>query len=436
VETICKDSKIYLAGGSIIEADSLGESIKEALDSIADRQFNEFKNKADYKDWDKALNQALGKNPDALKRIGYTGEPKDHPIALEILRFIGNSSKQGKEVRAHFMKTPYGWSQDAIDTILLMLKITEHLSCSEPDLKVVNMNVAVFKKEIHILSASEKLKLRKLYADAHCGGKPNEEFIDSNKLLSSLKTLAETISGDAPLPEPINTKFLKEIENLDGNERLLRILEEQEDLRNKLADWTEKAELTSSRLPHWNIMVGLSQYLPVQNDFLREEYQAIREDRLLYNEPDLVLPLLNRISDALNDVLKEAKAKYNDRFDLQMKSLQEDVYFSKLTPEQKHIILAKNQLLMKPEIKHADAQALLFQIQKTSLDMWQTKVAALSGQFQSALEEAIALSAPKAELYSLPKQTLNSEAEIDDYVEDLRKELKELIKKAGSVILK
>lgn len=119
-----------------------------------------------------------------------------------------------------------------------------------------------------------------------------------------------------------------------------------------------------------------------------------------------------------------------------MKALQSDEYFAKISPEDKHRILANNQLLAKPEIKHADAQGLINQLQKVSLDTWQTKIAALPGQFQAALEEAIKIAEPKAETYTLPKQTLSSEHEIDNYVEELRKALKEIIKKAGSIILK
>ena len=436
VEAICKDAKVYLAGGSLIDSGRLAENIREALDGIADRQFSEFKNKGDYKDWDKALTQALAKNPEALKRIGFTGEPKDHPIAVELLRFIGNQSKQGKEMRNHFMKAPYGWSQDAIDTILLMLRLTDHLTCTESDLKVANMNAAVFKKEIHTLSVPEKMKLRKLYIDAKCGGKPDDEFEDSNTFLRVLQALTEKISGDAPLPEPINTQFLKDIENLDGNERLLRILQEQEDLRSKLTDWKSKAELVDSRLPGWNQISALYFYLPAPFESLKEECDALREDRLIFNEPDPILPLLNRIISALNEALKEAKTIYNDRYDLRMKEIQTNEYFAKLATEEQQRILAKNQLLTKAEIKHADAQALINHLHKISLDTWRTKIAALPDQFQSAIDEAISLSAPTAETYSLPKQTLNSEREIDTYVERLRKELKVIIKKAGSVILK
>jgi hypothetical protein len=59
-----------------------------------------------------------------------------------------------------------------------------------------------------------------------------ELFPFSNTYLEKLKQLAANISGDAPKPEPINIDLLKEIENKQGNERLLEILEQQSTLQN------------------------------------------------------------------------------------------------------------------------------------------------------------------------------------------------------------
>ena len=78
---------------------------------------------------------------------------------------MGNSSKTGKDIRNQFMKAPYGWSQDAIDAILLMLKNMQHISTTETNLNVARINQAAFKKEIHILGAKEKIAIRKLFQD-------------------------------------------------------------------------------------------------------------------------------------------------------------------------------------------------------------------------------------------------------------------------------
>ena len=435
---ICLESVVYLSGGTKVEAGTIKDNIEEALHSIADRQFPDFKGKADYKDWDKALGKALQGDPDALKKIGWDKEPKDHPVAIEILRFIGNGTKQGKEIRNHFIRSPYGWSQDAIDTIILLLRNTEHISTLEPDLNQARIGNAAFKKEIHTLTASDKIKIRRIYMDAGITCQPGQEFLHSNTYLNQLKTLAESIGGDAPKPEPVNIQFLKDIENLDGNERLLRILDEQEDLKAKYKDWKQKAALIEKREPNWSLLVDLANYANSGESMerLKKEIDAIRDNRLLLQEPDPVYNKLTDITDKLKTSLNELKQKYIDLYDKLMVGLQSNEYFSKLNPEQKNSILRTHQLLGKPEIKALDSKSLLLNLQKASLEAWQTKIAALPGQFQSAIDDAVKLLAPQAKTYELPKRTLSNQSDIDKYISQIKKELENLLKESSSIILK
>jgi hypothetical protein len=439
IEKICDETIVFLAGGNKVQSGTFKDNIQEALNSIADRQFPEFKSKADFLNWGQALTRALAGNPDALNAINYTGDIDKHPVASEILRFMGNSSKTGKDIRNQFMKAPYGWPQDAVDAMLIMLKNMQHISTNETDLKVAKINQASFKKEIHILGAKEKIAIRKLFQDAGITCPPNHEiFPYSNEYLDKLKTLAAQVSGDAPRPEPINIDFVKEIENKEGNERLLDILQQKDDLQAKFTDWSAKAKLVGAREPLWNLLVELNNHAPDEPEMeqLKIETAAIKDNRLLLQEPDLIQPILTAITDKLLTILNKRKEQYNTLYDLRMANLQANEYFKKLTPEQKHGILAKHQLLVKPEIKALDAHALLTQLQKASLYTWDTKIAALPGQFQSALEDAILLSAPQAKTYSLPRKTISNQAEIDSYVTELKTELETLLKESSSIILK
>lgn len=438
ITKICMEGAVYLAGGNKVETGTIRDNIDDALNSISDRQFPEFKSKGDFKDWDKALAKALSGDPDALKRIGWDKEPKDHPIAIEILRFIGNNTKAGKEIRSHFMKAPYGWSQDAIDTIIVMLRNTEHISTPEPNINQAKISNAVFKKEVHTLAASDKIKLRKIYQDAGISCKPGEEFLHSNSFLNKLKEMAGLISGDAPKPEPINIQFIKNIENLDGNERLVRILDEQEDLKSKYTEWSKKSELVIKREHQWRLLAELANHTngDAGMDQLKSEIDAIRENRLILQEPDPIQPKLIDLTEKLKAALNKLKESFISLYDLKMAELQANVYFNKLSPDQKHSILVKHQLLVKPEIKPLDAHALLNQLQKASLYTWDTKIAALPGQFQSALDDAIQLSAPQAKTFSLPRRTITSQAEIESYIAELKTELENLLKDSSSIILK
>jgi len=439
VKKICLEAVVYLAGGNTVQSGTLKDNIEAAFSSIADRQFREFKSKADFMNWGQALNRALAGNPDALNATNYTGDVDKHPISIEIFRFMGNSVKTGKDIRNGFMKSPYGWSQDAIDTILIMLKNMQYLSTPETTLNVARINQASFKKEIHILGAKEKIAIRKLFQDAGITCPPNHEiFPYSNDYLEKLKTLAGQVSGDAPRPEPINVEFIKEIGNREGNERLLEILQQKDNLQARYKEWTGKGRLVCIREPLWTLLSELVNYAPDEPDIeqFKTETAAIRDNRLLLQEPDPIQPILNTITEKLVGILNRRKVKYNALYDQRMADLQANPYFLKLTPEQKHIILARHQLLIKPEIKPLDSQALLNQLQKASLYTWDTKIAALPGQFQSALEDSIVLSAPQAKTYNLPRKTITSQADIDAYVAELKTELEDLLKESSSIILK
>jgi len=439
IDKIGNEAVVYLAGGNTVEIGTIRDNMEDALRSIADRQFPDFKSKADYPNWGQAFTKASVGNPDALNAIGFTNDITAHPMAVEILRFIGNSQKTGKEIRNQFMKSPFGWNQDAIDTMIFMLKLVQHISTSETNLNRSNIGNASFKKEIHVLSAKDKIAIRKLFQDTGITCTPNQDiFPYSNMFLDKLKNLASQISGDAPLPEPININFLKDIENMEGNERLLDILEQQADLKAKYDDWSKKADTVKIRLPLWDLLTKLSNLASDGEELeqVKKEINAIRENRLLLNEPDMIQPKLNELTDRLKAMLNKLKEQYNNSFDTKMAELQSNPYFNKLTPDQKYAIRAKHQLLAKPEIKSLDANALLYQLQKASLYTWETKIAALPGQFQSALDDAIKLSAPQAISYSLPRKTITSQAEIETYIAELKTELEDILKVSSSIILK
>jgi hypothetical protein len=438
IDKVYEESMVYLAGGTEVNTGTLRENIESALNSIADRQFPDFKSKADYKDWDKALRKAQEGDSEALKRINFNGDVKDHPASVDLLRFIGNGAKTGRDIRNHFMKSPYGWSQDAIDTIIIALKNSELISTAEANLKPATINAATFKKEVHAISAAEKIKLRKIYQDAGITCKPNEELAKSTLFLSSLKNLAESVSGNAPLPEPINIQFIKEIENLDGNERLRRIFDEQADLSAKFIEWQQKKTILEERMPLWELLADLEDRTPASDEAekLMEDIEAVRNDRLLFHEPDLIEPLLGKVSDFLKGLLNGLKQRYLDIYEKEMDGLQSNEYFKKLIPEEKHAILQRHQLLSKPEIRELDARGVNNELRHTSLNQWETKISALPEQFRAALEEAMKIAVPEAKSYRLPKQTISNTSELDDYLDKVKQEIQTLLDSGNSVILK
>ena len=436
VESICKDSKVYLAGGTLIDQGTMTENVKKALEDITVRQFPEFR-KADYNDWDKALRKALNSNSEALKEVGYSSDAKEHPMTSDVLNFIGNGSRQGKDIRANFARSPFGWPQDAIDAMLLVLKLTDHITTSETNLNQKTIAQASFKQESFTLSAPQRIEIRKLFQviGIHC--KSSEESKYSNEFLRKMDGLAECTYGDAPKPESVNKSLLRNLENLDGNERLLRIYENREQLRLDFELWTKQSETISNRMPEWEMLIGLNRFATKNSNTqsIREEIDAIRNERLILREPDLIQNPLSRMTEYLRNALNEYKRVYNQIYDEKMVELQANEYFNKITPEDKHRILVAQNILAKPEIKAHVAAELLTQLNHISLDAWADKVSALPNKFQDAVEEAIKLCAPKAESYYLPKKTIKTVAELEAYLDELRKNIRDLLNN-GEVILK
>lgn len=436
IESICSEAKIYLAGGSLIDTGDLAANVKAALEDIAARQFPVF-GKADYNDWDKAFDKVKNNDTQALKAIGFNNDPKDHPMAAEMLVFIGNAGKTGREVRTHFGITPYGWSQDAIDTMLLALKLSGNTSSSETVLNQRTLAQAAFKLESITLTAAQKVAIRKLLqvAVVHC--QSGAEISCSMTFLRTLEELAENVYGDAPRPEFVNKKLIYEIMNLDGNERLMAIFENADQLRQDYEHWKKDADTIRKRMPDWELLIGLNRFASDNEETnpIKAEIAAIRTERLLLLEPDPVQSPLTRLSDYLRTTLNARKEQYNKIFDEKMAELQANEYFTKLTPEQKRAILRDNQILEKPEIKSYNADELLIQLNKVSLEAWADKVAALPSKFQQAIDDAIKLSAPKAASYTLPRRTIRSDAELDAYLSELKNSIKDMLNE-GDVILK
>lgn len=87
-------------------------------------------------------------------------------------------------------------------------------------------------------------------------------------------------------------------------------------------------------------------------------------------------------------------------------------------------------------MKELDARGINNELKYTSLDQWQTKVSALPEQFRAALEEAMKIAVPDAKSYRLPKQTISSRTELDEYVGKVKQEIQALLDSGKSVILK
>src|SRR5690606_22058566 len=117
-EAVAK-AQIVHAGGTVVGGTNLADALKNAaLNSLA-RLYPQFGD-ADHPGWEKVVDRARRKNPDAVSAVDHQGPPENHPVCKAVLAYLG-PGRRGADIRAHFGGSPFGWPQDAIDGALMVL---------------------------------------------------------------------------------------------------------------------------------------------------------------------------------------------------------------------------------------------------------------------------------------------------------------------------
>ncbi|MCL5280647.1 MAG: BREX system P-loop protein BrxC, partial [Planctomycetes bacterium] len=112
-------ARVFQGGGNEIVGNDLQSTVLEAAGNALQRLYPQF-HLADHPGWEKVYTKAKQGAPDALKAVGYDGEPAKNPVCKAILAFIAGG-KKGADIRTHFEEADYGWSRDAVDGGLQVL---------------------------------------------------------------------------------------------------------------------------------------------------------------------------------------------------------------------------------------------------------------------------------------------------------------------------
>ena len=168
---ILSGARLFLSGGQEQSITGLKASVEEAAKQVLNRLYPRFHD-GDSAKWPQVLRKAKEGSPSALEQVGFTGDPQTHPVAAAILSFMG-PGKTGLEIRKKFTGMEYGWPQDAIDGVLTTLLASNHLSArvngtplSLAEVDQRKLGQAAFRMETSVLTAVQKLAIRRLFQDA------------------------------------------------------------------------------------------------------------------------------------------------------------------------------------------------------------------------------------------------------------------------------
>ena len=236
VDNIIRTAQVYQGGGNEIIAESFPEVIRQAVEAALTRLFPKFSD-ADQSGWNRAVTRASQGAADPLSALGYASDVEKHPVCQEVRSFVGGAGKKGSDIRRYFSDPPYGWSRDAIDGALLALLAGGFLRATRSGQAVTakgmtqqQIGVTDFFSEGVIVSAAQRIEVRKVASAMGLPAKSGEEAEAVPVILERLQSEAQAAGGDAPLPEPPNTTIVRELRDLDGNRQIVGVAEQADTL--------------------------------------------------------------------------------------------------------------------------------------------------------------------------------------------------------------
>jgi len=418
-------ARLFLSGGQEQSIMGLKNGVEDAAKQVLNRLYPKFHD-GDSAKWPQVLKKAKDGSPGALEQVGFTGDPQNHPVAAAIIAFMG-SGKTGLEIRKKFNAPPHGWPQDAIDGVLTTLLASNHLSArinthplslAEVDQK--KLGQATFRTEKPVLTAVQKLAIRKLFQEAGLPKiTPGNEPVDALRFINHAKAIAAQAGGDAPGPMAPAAPELTALESYSGNELLMALHDQRETILAKIKTWQVTGQEIAKRLPAF----GLAEKLVAQAAGLPEHAEwsatliSIRANRSLLDDPDPVSHVLKAVANALRTGLTRAHKIHTDMFTAQTARIGSHAAWEKLPEEKRQALLSSAGAVQRIAPATGSDEQLLSALQSCSLANWQSRTDALAAQFDKALAAAIIEAEPKARRVKLAAATIHNQAELDAWLD-------------------
>ncbi|MCF6266282.1 MAG: BREX system P-loop protein BrxC [Desulfuromusa sp.] len=448
VEQLLKEAlagaKVYQGGGTEIVGNSLQEMVLEAAENSLQRLYLKFAS-ADHPGWDKVYAKAKQGAPDALVAVGDSGEVANNPVCKEVLGYVA-TGKTGAELRINFLESPYGWAQDAVDGALqtllnagLIRALDEQSRPVDPQkLERKAIGRTQFRVEATTISTKQRIAIRKVFQAVGISATSNQEHLAVTPFIDKLKILIEKSGGEAPKPESPDTTLIEQIRLAVGNEQLLQIYNRRDDLIQFIADWEKTVKLIDKRWPTWLQLQELArQSNGLQNaETYRIQVKNIEDQRMLLDDLDPIAPLVKELSQQLRDELNRLDGQYKEQHAAGMSRLQADENWQQLEPEEKNRLLAGQKLsvVFQPKVEVQTTQQILATLRILPLGQFTDQLAALSGRFNTVLEQAAELCEPKTQFISVPRRTLKTADDVDAWAEEVKMQLKSALENGPIVV--
>jgi hypothetical protein len=426
------EAKVFQAGGNEIIEGSLKNSIIFGVNNSLLRLYKEF-DIADNSNWGKVYSKAKEGSPDALKLVDFNGEITDNPLCKALMKFIAGG-KKGSEIRKNFEGSTYGWPGDAVDAALQTLLVSGQIRCIDDSGKNVDpkalerkqIGKATFKLEAVTVSVFQRLQIRKLFQKLGIKTEQGNESGKASEFINTIIDLAEKAGGQEPKPIKPDISFINELKSKSGNDQLIAIFENKEQLTEYIDNWNAIKEKIENRIDQWEALENLIDAAgeEIEVNDVREQSNIIKKERLLLHEPDMIIPLTKSLENRLRKILNEIFNKYENTFGDLSKQLDLNSEWYVLDDDKKEEIKKDCGITKIKQLNLGSYDELINTLKLYPLKSWNDRQAALKPKFEKALELAIKEKEPKLQIVDISKRTLKSDEDIDLWIEEIREQLK------------
>ncbi|MDR1314307.1 MAG: hypothetical protein LBQ12_11600, partial [Deltaproteobacteria bacterium] len=423
-------ARVFQGGGHEMEGYNLKEMLKDALVSSFKRLYDLFP-PSDHSDWWKVYEAVRHGNAKPLVCVGHNGETQANNAVKIMMEYL-TATMSGRDIRRHFQDPPYGWTEDCIDGVILVLMADDLVTATldggrelpPAALDHRNMGAAKFRRESLPVTAQDRLGIAEAYKRVGLTAKDKNEASLAPLFIERALELARKAGGEAPKPAAPSTLLIEEIRTKGGNEQLKAIAAHESELVERIGEWRDTGERIDNRWSAWIQLKELADAadgLEAASEAVAQT-RAVERNRQLLQHQDPVPGHTTAIFLALKEELSELDGRYASEFEQGLKALREDSDWRKLDSGRQEGILATYLLRGsdRPVVKLETVEELLETLRAYPLAHFRATVDAVSERFARAKKEAMALGAPGTKRVSLPSRTLTTTAEIGAWLDDAR----------------
>jgi hypothetical protein len=433
-DTILSRARVFLSGGQEITSAGLFEDVRTAATNVLGRLYPKFST-GDHANWPAVWKKAKEGSADALSAVGYSGDPDKHPVAVELLRFIG-AGKKGGEIHDNFEGATYGWPSDAIDAVLGVLMVSGHISARSgtaavglADLDQRKIKQAEFRVQHPVLTAPQKVRIRKLFQDIGHKFVPGDEGAAAPGFVSALKELQKSAGGPAPAPEPPNSPKIIDLEGKTGNDLLFELFGGADDVTATIKELQSQAKKVAERMPLFSRAEQLVKHAegPSGSESLAATVASIRTNRSLLHDPNPCDSVLQEVGTLLRNAVQAAHQSYERVLQAERGKLTSVKEWADLPADAQAALLQAAGVVSRAAPQVTTDSDLLAALDACSIEDWTTQAQALPTRFGQALAEAIKKAEPTARKVSLPSRTIKSVPELEAWLADAKKQIEKAL---------